>query len=199
MQLSIILNFYNMRREANLAFTDDLNAVIPGLIATNIPATPCGESSSLSGTSTITLSGGEVARNGGGCTFNVEVLVPASATAGTFTNTTTILTSAGIQVGLPATADLVIEPAPGFSKGFKPNTLDTSGTTPATLTFTVSNFTSALAASELSFTDNLPASITVANPANASTTCTGVLSSRLPAQVLLLTRVARLMLVVFVR
>ncbi|MEQ8677152.1 MAG: hypothetical protein RLP44_27175, partial [Aggregatilineales bacterium] len=43
----------------------------------------------------------------------------------------------------------------------------------STLTFTIDNTASSIAATSLDFTDNLPAGMVVASPANASTTCTG--------------------------
>jgi hypothetical protein len=43
----------------------------------------------------------------------------------------------------------------------------------STLTFTIVNTASAVAATALDFTDNLPAGVEVASPPNASTTCTG--------------------------
>ena len=43
----------------------------------------------------------------------------------------------------------------------------------STLTFTIDNSASSLAASSLNFTDNLPTGLSVASPANASSSCTG--------------------------
>ncbi len=63
------------------------------------------------------------------------------------------------------------EPPPTFSKQFLPNTI-TRGAV-STLTFTIDNSASAIAASGLDFTDNLPAGLVVATPSNASTSCTG--------------------------
>ncbi len=59
----------------------------------------------------------------------------------------------------------------GFSKSFLPDTIGPGST--STLRFDIDNTASAVAASALDFTDNLPAGLTVANPANASATCTG--------------------------
>lgn len=156
----------------NLAFTDDLDAVLAGLEAITLPAEPCGEGSSIGGTSLLTFNGGSLAASGGMCSFDVEVQVPAHVTAGTYPNTTSDLTSFGLKRSDPATADLIIEPAPDFSKVFTPDMIDTSGMI-STLTFTIDNSASGLAANDLDFTDNLPAAITVATPSNASTTCTG--------------------------
>ena len=71
---------------------------------------------------------------------------------------------AGLAIDVPAVP-------PTFTKIFSPDTIAPGGT--STLTFTIDNTGSLVDASSLDFTDNLPAGVTVANPANASTTCTG--------------------------
>ncbi|MDA8019643.1 MAG: hypothetical protein MPN21_19555 [Thermoanaerobaculia bacterium] len=152
-------------------FSDDLDSVIPGLIATSLPTTPCGAGSSLTGISFLSFSGGELPPMGGMCSFDVEVLVPASATAGTFPNVTSPLFVDGLEVAPPATADLTIEPPPAFDKAFAPNAVGLGFT--SVLTFTIDNTASSLAATDLDFTDNLPAGMVVATPSNASTTCAG--------------------------
>ncbi|MEM7358797.1 MAG: thrombospondin type 3 repeat-containing protein [Pseudomonadota bacterium] len=156
----------------NLSFTDDLDAVIPGLVATMLPAEPCGVGSSISGSSLLAFSGGSLAASGGMCSFDVEVQVPVTATAGTFPNVTSDLTVSGLKRADPASADLTIEPAPTFAKMFAPDPIDTSGVV-VTLTFTIDNSASALAANDLDFNDVVPAAIVVATPSNAASTCTG--------------------------
>jgi hypothetical protein len=64
-----------------------------------------------------------------------------------------------------------VEPPPLFTKSFAPPLIFAGSA--STLTFTIDNGASALAASSLDFTDNLPAGVTIATPANATTTCTG--------------------------
>ncbi len=157
---------------SGISFSDDLNAVISGLNATNLPLSDvCGSGSHLSGTSFLAFTGGELPPMGGMCSFDVELQVPGTATAGTFPNTTSDLLQSGLKVADPATADLVVEPPPTFAKSFAPDTSPVD--TPSTLTFTIDNTASTLAASSLDFTDNLPAGILVAATPNASTTCTG--------------------------
>jgi hypothetical protein len=85
-------------------------------------------------------------------------------------NTTEDLTSSSGNSG-HATADLTVEPPPVFSKAFTPETITNGGT--STLTFTIDNGASALAATGLAFIDNLPDGLVVATPPNISTTCTG--------------------------
>ncbi len=94
----------------SISFSDDLDSVVTGLVATNWPAIPCGEGSSITGTSFLTFTGGELLSMGGTCTFDVDVRVPFSATPGTFPNTTSDLFQSGLKVADPATANLIIEP-----------------------------------------------------------------------------------------
>lgn len=155
---------------SDVVFSDNLNDVIPGLIATGLPALPCGAGSSITGVSLLTFSGGEVAAMDS-CAFEVEVLVPADATAGTYPNTTTPLYQNGLEISDVATADLVIEPPPTFMKTFSPEFVGVGLV--STLTFAINNTASAVAASDLDFTDNLPSGLVVAATPNASTTCTG--------------------------
>ncbi|MDO3387310.1 hypothetical protein QWI17_15825 [Gilvimarinus sp. SDUM040013] len=160
---------------SGLSFTDDLNAVIAGLIATNTPQTSiCGASSQLGGTSLLTFSGGELGP-GQSCTFDVELQVPVSATPGGFNSITSNLTSNGLYVSAAVSDILQIEPPPSFAKVFMPNAIALGGTT--TLTFTIDNSASTLAASSLAFTDNLPAGLVVAGAPNASNTCGGTLTA----------------------
>jgi uncharacterized repeat protein (TIGR01451 family) len=155
-----------------LAFSDDLEAVISGLVATlpPTPNPPCGAGSVLAGSSFLAFSGGSLPA-GGDCSFEVVVNVPAAAADGTFVNTTSNLFASGVPVAEPATALLTIEPPPAFSKAFAPSEITVGGV--STLTFTIDNTGSALAATALDFSDTLPAPMVVATPPNASTTCTG--------------------------
>jgi uncharacterized repeat protein (TIGR01451 family) len=154
-----------------LAFTDDLDAVVSGLVATGLPLTDaCGTGSTISGTSFLTFSGGSVLP-GGTCTIDVPVQIPMGATPGTYPNTSSELNSSGLPVAPPAIADLAIEPPPTFAKAFAPATISVAQV--STLTFTIDNSASALAATNLDFTDSLPAGTIVATPGNASTTCSG--------------------------
>jgi len=169
-----IENVSSTETVTNLSFTDDLDAVLSGLTAIGLPmADVCGTSSTLAGTSFLTLTGGNLPASGS-CTFSVMLQMPASAPPGSYTNTTSLLSGVlgGIPMAVkPATADLQVEPPPYFSKSFTPAIIASGGT--STLTFTIDNTASALAATGLSFTDNLPAGLVVATPPNASATCNG--------------------------
>jgi uncharacterized repeat protein (TIGR01451 family) len=66
---------------------------------------------------------------------------------------------------------VTVVPPPAFSKSFLPATIALGGV--STLTLSIDNSTSTLAATGLDVTDNLPAGLTVASPSNAATTCGG--------------------------
>jgi len=167
----VIDNLDAVNGVTGLAFSDDLDAVLPGLVGTGLPMNDvCGSGSQISGTSFLTLTGATLLPSGS-CTINVTVQVPAAAAPGIYPNVTSGLFSAGLPAGSPATADLVIEPPPIFAKTFTPALILTGGS--STLDFTIDNTAAAVAAGSLDFTDNLPAGTVVATPANASTTCTG--------------------------
>lgn len=158
-----------------IGFSDDLDAVISGLAATGLPANDaCGAGSTFSGSSFLTLNNGNLLP-GASCSIVVTLDVPATATAGSFTNTTGDLLLDGLAVANPAVADLVIEPAPLFTKAFSPDVIPVGTVT--TLTFTVDNSASSLAASVLDFSDSMPGAIVVADPANAATTCGGTVTA----------------------
>jgi hypothetical protein len=95
----------------DISFTDNLDAVVPGLVAVGTPlADVCGAGSALTGTSFLTFTGGSLSA-GGSCTFSVDVQVPSDAPEGSYTNTTSILSQGGIPVGEPASADVIVEAA----------------------------------------------------------------------------------------
>ncbi|MBN1814561.1 MAG: hypothetical protein JXA14_22165 [Anaerolineae bacterium] len=156
---------------SDISFSDDLDAVISGLVATSLPPDDfCGAGSRLMGTSLLTLSDGSLGPDES-CTFSVTLQVPPTASPGNFVNTTSDLMLAGSPVSDPATDTLTIVPPPSFSKSFAPDSIGLGGS--STLTFAIDNTASVLAASNLDFTDNLPTGVVVANPPNGSTTCTG--------------------------
>ncbi len=160
---------------SDLAFSDDLNLVLSGLVATNLPLTDvCGTGSLLSGSSFLLFTGGNIPASGS-CTFDVNLSVPLSAMAGNFPNTTSSLLSAGLIVADPAVADLVIEAPPVFSKSFSPNAIGQGMT--SNLTFTIDNSTNTIAASNLMMTDNLPAGIVVDAAPMINNTCGGIITA----------------------
>ena len=159
----------------DISFNDDLDSVITGLIATSLPAVPCGMSSNISGVSFLAFTGGSLAPMGGTCSFTVDVLVPATATGGSFPNVTSDLTVNGLKYADPATANLIIESAPTFTKAFAPDTIGVGQT--SQLLFTIDNSASALVANGLDFTDNLPAGVLVDVVPAVANTCGGTVTA----------------------
>jgi uncharacterized repeat protein (TIGR01451 family) len=145
------------------AFTDDLDADLPGLtVAGALPVAPCGAGSVLTEMgATLTLTGGNLATAGSvgdSCTFSISVQVPAGTPAGQYTNTTSPLTAdfGGEPVVVPPASDdlQVIEPL-SIAKDFIDDPVGPGGT--VTLELTLSNAHPTEAASDLTFTDDLDA------------------------------------------
>lgn len=154
---------------SDVSFTDDLDAVVPGLVATSFPTSTCG--ATLTGGSTITVSGATVP-GGGFCVIVASLDVPDPTVSGSFLNTTSDVSVGGVAVADPATDTLVITPdPPPFSKAFAPDQISSGGT--STLTFTIDNTYGGGDADNLGFSDTLPAGVVIATPSGATTDCTG--------------------------
>ena len=96
-----------------------------------------------------------------------------TALVGGFELAVTLTAGSNVASAL-AVSDTGAIPAPAFSKLFAPDAI-LSGDV-STLTFTIDNTGSGVAASRLAFTDTLPAGVVVANPENDMQTCgTGIL------------------------
>lgn len=138
-----------------LSFTDDLDASLTGLVASGLPLNDvCGTGSQISGTSLLTLTGGNLAA-GASCTFDVIVTVPAISSTGVYTNTTSQVSGLlnGLAViGDPAIDDLLVGFI-NFSKSFA-GPVNTGETT--TLNFTINNSDNN-AQNGLAFSDDLDA------------------------------------------
>jgi len=163
---------------SNVSFSDDLDAVMPGMTAVGLPLeNPCGSGSTVTGQSIVEFTNGRI-QAGGTCEFSVTVQIPQSATAGTYTNTTSLIqaTVAGVSgASRAASADLTVHSAPQFSKAFAPAVVANGGT--STLTFTIDNTASGANATSLNFIDNLPAGMVVAGTPNISDGCFGTVSA----------------------
>jgi|GEM_PF-1109744 len=139
-------------------FTNDLNAVIPGLAAVGLPLNDvCGTGSSISGTSNLTFSGGTMSP-GDNCTFTVSVQTPTTVFPGTYTNTTSNITSTvdGLTGSANSTSDNLNIGGFEFTKEFidgpyLPGEL-------ATLRYTINN-TSTFDATNIFFSDNLSSAL----------------------------------------
>ena len=158
----------------DIGFTDDLNAVIPGLASTSGTLTNiCGAGSELSGTTFLTFSGGTVTA-GDSCTFDVILQVPSGTAPGTYNNTTSnvVATVGGEEVtDDPGDADLQITGLT-FTKEFTDDPAIQGDT--VTLEFFVEN-TSGLDATNIEFSDSLNA--VLSGLASTSGTLTDVCGS----------------------
>jgi hypothetical protein len=109
--VSLNFNIQNLSTDTSvseLSFTDDLGDVIPGLEAVGLPMYDvCGEGSSLTGTSYLLLSDGNLAPSGS-CTFTVDLQVPGSAAPGNYLNVTSELQRYGEELAGVATATLTV-------------------------------------------------------------------------------------------
>ncbi|GAA3938222.1 beta strand repeat-containing protein [Litoribacillus peritrichatus] len=115
-----INNLDRLNTASDITFTNDLNATLSGLTATALPADGfCGSGSTLTGSSTITVAGANLASEAS-CTFDVTVLVPANAAAGTYTNTTSSvnLTLDSATTKPAISNNLVIKKAPTITNLF---------------------------------------------------------------------------------
>ena len=162
---------------SGVSFTDDLDATLSGLVATGLPRTDvCGTGSSLTGTSLLTLTGGTLA-SGTDCQFDVALSVPAGASFGTYTNTTSTITGGVSNTGSdgrtgpggpffwsPVSDDLVVAPVPTLTTAFVDDPVAAGATTAVTFTLTNTSPTDPL--SDGTFSDPIATSIPGAAPTN---------------------------------
>ncbi|MDH3711977.1 MAG: hypothetical protein OER04_18975, partial [Cyclobacteriaceae bacterium] len=151
-----LTNFDRNFSATNISFSDDLDAALMGLVATGLPLTDvCGMGSSLTGTSTLTLSGGNLAA-GASCTFLVPILVPTDATHGSYRNNTSTISGLvdGSQVnGNSASANLFVAAVPILTKTFT-NDPVVPGTS-VILEFSITNTSTNQSLTDIAFTDEL--------------------------------------------
>ncbi|AWW00194.1 DUF7933 domain-containing protein [Arcticibacterium luteifluviistationis] len=116
-----------------ISFTDDLDAVLSGMIAVDLPT-----GANVCGSGTLSFSGGSLSFSGGSlpaegsCTFSVPVKIPANASAGAFTNITTAITGdrGGRAVTGPvATANFGVKSKPILTKEIVTNPAAIGGST----------------------------------------------------------------------
>ena len=75
-----VTNFSRDESATAISFTDDLDETLTGLEAIGLPASDvCGDGSTLTGTSLLTLSGGSLGP-GESCTFTTTLQLPTSST-----------------------------------------------------------------------------------------------------------------------
>ena len=166
----------------DISFINDLATVAPGLVASLpvLPDPPCGVGSALTGSAgntLLTLAGGTLAP-GTSCTFAVSLDVPANATAGTFTNTTSDVSATvnGVAVTSQSVTDELQISGIRFSKEFIDDPVIAGETT--TLRYTIDNIHPTDDATITSFTDNLTGALSglAATGGSTTDTCGGTLS-----------------------
>ncbi|WP_456299503.1 DUF7933 domain-containing protein [Oleiphilus messinensis] len=143
-----------------VGFTVDLDAALSGLVSTSaLQSNVCGAGSSVSGTSTITFTGGSLTA-GNSCNFSVTLQTPANASPGNVTINTSAVTgtSSSLAVSSSAASDVLTISGLTFSKQFVSDPALPGGT--VVLRYTIANSGSALAATGIQFTDNLGAVFT---------------------------------------
>lgn len=166
-----IRNLDRDRTATNISFTDDLDAVVSGMVASSLPGTPCGGSSSVTGSSVLSMTGGTLTA-GETCFFDVVVDIPTSATPGSYDNVTSNITadfSGSSGAGSPATDSLFVEPSPGLSMEF---TDDPSGAgQTVTVQYVITNTSTTSAATDISFTSEYDTVLPTADSTPADGFC----------------------------
>jgi uncharacterized repeat protein (TIGR01451 family) len=154
----------------NASFTDNMPSGMQVASVPNATTTCAGGSISANpGETRFAFSGGLIPRNGS-CTVSLRVV---SLRTGNLTNTLpigTISTSQAATNSSAASATLTNLPSLGIAKRFIPNTIPPGGT--ATLELRVLNARRS-PITNVRFTDNLPAGVTVATTPNLVNTCRG--------------------------
>src|SRR5207248_2472170 len=103
-----------------------------GLTVANATSSQCGGTLTLSAGTTVSLTGAIIAA-GGQCQFSVTV---TGTSPGSYTNTTSAVTSTNGGTGGTATANLTVAGPPVISKAFNPAAIAVNGTTQLQFTIT---------------------------------------------------------------
>ena len=143
-----------------VGFTLDLDGVLSGLTAVNLPAAPCGVGSSLTGSGLLTFAGG-ILSPADSCDFSVDVTLPAD-TVGSYSFPSSIV-SATVS-GNPVTSQInstdIIISGLDFSKSFAVNPIRVgTGGTQVDLTYLLTNIAGADDATAIVFTDSYNAMV----------------------------------------
>lgn len=138
----------------NIAFTWDLDATLTGLSAAGLPTNDlCGTGSTLTGTSSVSFTGGSLQPNEF-CEFNLQLQVPASALPGSYLSTTSNITAmvSAVSTINSAAQDTLNISGIDFTKSFIDDPVLPGQT--VVLEYTLDN-TSTLDATDMIFTENL--------------------------------------------
>jgi hypothetical protein len=149
-----------------VAFTDTLPVGLLVSTPNGLSNSCSGSTTALAGSTTISLTGGSITPPNTSCTFIVAV---TGTTAGQYTNTTRAVSSTNGGAGNTASANVTVTTPPTITKAFGAATIPLSGTT--SLTFTITNPSTAGAMTGVAFIDNLPAGLVVSTPNGLTGTC----------------------------
>ncbi len=179
-QLTIVLLNPNATAATGVSFADNLPA---NVVVANpaVGSTTCGAGvvTATSGTGSVSLAGGTIAAASGTpgtCTVTVNVVSTVPSTYLNLIPANAVTSSNGTNAQA-AQATLVVSALASAtgSKVFSPNVVHGNGATEtsvSTLTITLNN-PNVVPLTGAAITDSLPALLTVATPANATTTCAG--------------------------
>ncbi len=149
-----IRNFNRAEAVTDIAFDDNLDAALSGLVATAATFNDCGGmATSTFPTGLFEYEGGSLGP-GGSCTIRLTLQVPAGAATGEYINTTTAVQGELMGDGLfgnAATDKLFVVAAPILTKEFTDDPVGAGGI--ATLEFTITNSSPTFSATDIAFTD----------------------------------------------
>ena len=170
---TLTITLLNPNSNAPLNLSSPLTDTLPVNVTTvgGTAATTCTGGAASQMTGSVTLTGGTILSNGS-CTLTVNV---TSSTVGGHLNTIAagaLVTNGGANAN-PASAMLFVGEAPLITKTFNPTAIKTGATT--TLAISIANNNMSLPFNGVSFTDTLPAGLTVPDQA-ATPTCGGSLT-----------------------
>jgi len=168
----------NTVAEAGVAFTDNFPANL-------VVATPNGLTNTCGGTATATAGSGAASLTGGtvpinsSCTVTVNVSSPFT---GSYLNSTGPVSSTNGGTGGSASATVIVALPPVISKVFVPDTIFLGAKPVVSFTITNPNSNSTppnndVTLTGITFTDALPAGLTVAATPNVSNDCGGTLTA----------------------
>ncbi len=153
-----------------VGFTDTLPTGVTVDNPNGLSTTCGGTVTAMPGSGTVTLTGATLAV-GASCTISVTVV---GGTPGVLTNSVTVTSTNG-GTGNTGTATLTVQTLPPVvTKLFGTSTVMLGGST--SLTFSVTN-PNPVALTGATFTDSLPAGITVATPSGLTTSCGGTITA----------------------
>jgi large repetitive protein len=161
----------------DVGFTVDLDAALTGLLSsTDTQTNVCGSGSTFGGTDPLTLSGATLSPDSE-CSFSVTLTIPADAAAGEIIIGSSIVsgTVAGLAVSNAVASDNLTITGLTLSQAYIPDTLLPGGI--GILRYTISNAATALAATQMEFTNSLSDTLSSLQATSLPDTPCGVGSS----------------------